>query len=113
MAEDGLGGLQPELVSNHLGLRVPQLVRRPVDETCRPEFRDSVGRVNPRRRLLSDPVGHGRMVGVRRVMVPDVLQVRLRLAIRGRLYDETRPRAYILGNEIPIKVESLIHWIPK
>ena len=75
MAEDGLSCFQPELVANHLGLRVSQLVRRPVDETCRPEFRDPVGLVNPRRRLLSAPVGYGLMLGVRRVMILDVLQV--------------------------------------
>lgn len=109
MAEDRLGSFQPELVTNHLGLGVPQLVRRPVDEPCRPEFRDPVGLVNPRRRQLGDPVRHGLVVGVRRVMVPNVLQVRLRLAILPRLVGLVAMSHRLLGRKAvllrrPIKV---------
>ena len=99
MAEDGLSCFQPELVANHLGLRVPQLVRRPENKSRRPEFRDPVGLVNSRRRLLGNPVGHGLMVGVRRVMIPDVFQVRLRLAVLPRLAGEVTLSHRFLGRE--------------
>ena len=118
MAEDCLGSLQPELVANHLGLRVSQLVRRPVDEPCCTEFRDPVGLVNPRRRLLSDPVGYGLMVGIRRVMIPDVFQVRLRLAVLPRLAGEVtlshrflRRETVLLGWPFQVRLQDgLRRW---
>ncbi len=85
MTEDGLGRFQPLIIPNHLCLGMPQLVRVPVDEPRRPKPADSIGLVNSRCRLLGNPVTHRQVLGVSRVVVTNVLEVRLRFAILVRL----------------------------
>ncbi len=85
MARHGLDSSGPPLKPNRMGLGVPKLVRGPVDQPSRPKLADSIALVNTRGGLLGNPASHRLVVGVNRVVVPNVLEVRLRFAILAGL----------------------------